>query len=125
MCPACSIRRKLLLSSTPLGMLAMAVTNPAQILTHTTAKPLFQTKLLLLSPPQGLFWGWILSSTLHQLWFCPSRAVTNKPGRLILFLLGEMKMDSAHGTSWDESKIGPNSPVLKEAAAWRESSGRG
>lgn len=28
-------------------------------------------------------------------------------------------------TSWDESRIVPNSCGLKEAVAWRESSGRG
>lgn len=36
MCPARSIRQKLLLSSTPLGALATAVTNPAQILNLNT-----------------------------------------------------------------------------------------
>lgn len=34
-------------------------------------------------------------------------------------------MDSAHGTIWGESRIGPNSSGLKETAAWRENGGRG
>lgn len=57
MCPACSIRQKLLLPSTPLGALATAVTNPAQILTHTTAELLVQTELPLLCPAPAAILG--------------------------------------------------------------------
>lgn len=70
----------------------------------------------------GVFWGWMFSSTLHQLWVCPSRTVTKRPESLILFLywMEEMKMDSIYGSQLGCEQNWPIKLWLKESAAWRE-----
>lgn len=57
-----------------------------------------------------------LSSTLLQLWVCPSRTDTNKSGNLILFLTEEMKMDSVHGNHLWWKQNWPKEHWLKRAS---------
>jgi len=124
MCPACSIRQKLLLSSTPLGALAMAVTSPAQILTHATEEWLFQTALPLLCPPGGYFRGEPSAPLYSSCGFVPQGQLPISVESEFFFCGQIRKWTQRMETGWDESRICPNSSGLKEAAAWGDSGGR-